>query len=138
MDLGVLLRLVLSLALVVGLMLLIARFVGKRYQSSGSVLDVVHRQQLSRGSSVVVVTTAGRGLVLGVTDNQVSLLAEVDPEDLVLPEPDIATVEVEDPDAATGLAPATTPTGVPAGALNGSVLSPQAWRQLVDGLRKRA
>lgn len=134
MDLGVLLRLVLSLALVVGLMLLIARFVGKRYQSSGSVLDVVHRQQLSRGSSVVVVTTAGRGLVLGVTDNQVSLLAEVDPEDLLVPEPDIATVEVEDPGAATGLVPTSAPTG----ALNGSVLSPQAWRQLVDGLRKRA
>ncbi len=134
MGFDVVLRLVLSLALVVGLMLLIARFVGKRYQSSGAVLDVVHRQQLSRGSSVVVVTTAGRGLVLGVTDNQVSLLAEVDPEDLVVPEPDIATVEVEDPGAATGAGPAAAPTG----SFDGSVLSPQAWRQLVDGLRKRA
>jgi flagellar protein FliO/FliZ len=130
--LEVALRLILSLALVVGLMLLIARWVGRRYQSTGSVLDVVHRQQLSRGSSVVVVTTGGRGLVLGVTDQQVSLLAEVDPEDLALPEPDIATVEVEDPGTTTP-AVVTTPGGV-----SGSVLSPQAWRQLVDGLRKRA
>ena len=132
--LEVALRLILSLALVVGLMLLIARWVVRCYQSTGSVLDVVHRQQLSRGSSVVVVTTGGRGLVLGVTDQQVSLLAEVDPEDLALPEPDIATVEVEDPDAAVGRHAAPTPgTGI-----DGSVLSPQAWRQLVDGLRKRA
>jgi flagellar protein FliO/FliZ len=132
--LEVALRLALSLALVVGLMLLIARWVGRRYQSTGSVLDVVHRQQLSRGSSVVVVTTGGRGLVLGVTDQQVNLLAEVDAEDLVLPEPDIATVEVQDPGPAT--VTATTP--VATGRLDGSVLSPQAWRQLVDGLRKRA
>lgn len=132
--LEVALRLVLSLAVVVGLMLLIARWVGRRYQTTGSVMDVLHRQPLSRGASVVVVSTAGRGLVLGVTEHQVSLLAEVDPEDLALPEPDIATVEVEDPD---GVARPATPAA-PAAGLNGSVLSPQAWRQLVDGLRKRA
>ena len=37
-----------------------------------------NRQQLSRGSSVAVVKVADRALVLGVTDQQVSLLAETD------------------------------------------------------------
>ncbi|GGL47280.1 flagellar biosynthetic protein FliO [Planomonospora parontospora] len=47
---------------------------------SGGLLTVVARQQLSRNSSVAVVRVTDRALVLGVTDGQVTLLAEADLE----------------------------------------------------------
>ncbi|MFB9178881.1 flagellar biosynthetic protein FliO [Dactylosporangium sucinum] len=46
---------------------------------------MVARQQLSRGSSLAVVKVADRALVLGVTDNGVSLLADADAK--LFPEP---------------------------------------------------
>jgi flagellar protein FliO/FliZ len=76
-------RLVASLAVVVGLMLLLARFVGKRYGArAGAPVQVLHRQPLSRGSGVAVVAVGSRVLVIGTTDHQVSLLAELDPDEL--------------------------------------------------------
>ena len=76
-------RLVASLAVVVGLLLLLARVVGKRFTGhAGAPVQVLHRQQLSRSASVAVVTVGSRVLVLGTTDQQVSLLAELDPDEL--------------------------------------------------------
>jgi flagellar protein FliO/FliZ len=74
------LRIGFSLLIVFGLMWALARVVrrpltGRRGPGS---LAVLQRQQLSRGSSVAVVQVAGRALVLGVTDQQVSLLGETD------------------------------------------------------------
>jgi flagellar protein FliO/FliZ len=74
------LRIGFSLLIVFGLMWALARVArrplsGRRGPGS---LAVLHRQQLSRGSSVAVVQVAGRALVLGVTDQQVSLLGETD------------------------------------------------------------
>lgn len=78
-------RLIASLAVVVGLMLLLARFVGKRYGArAGAPVQVLHRQPLSRSASVSVISIGGRVLVVGTTDHQVSLLTELDPEDLVV------------------------------------------------------
>lgn len=166
-------RLIASLAVVVGLMLLLARLVGKRYGArAGAPVQVVHRQQLSRSASVAVLTVGSRVLVVGTTDHQVSLLTELDPEDLVL-EGDLDTDLDADLDtdltAGPGAGPeaaqlpgdlldlpaarALTALRVPAaprgshraepaprrtvrtpavpqgGALAGSVLSPQTWRQ---------
>ncbi|WP_433210083.1 flagellar biosynthetic protein FliO [Dactylosporangium sp. CS-047395] len=53
----------------------------------GGNLTVVARQQLSRGSSVAVVKVADRALVLGVTDQGVSLLADADAALFPEPEP---------------------------------------------------
>lgn len=76
-------RLVLSLAVVVGLLMLLARFGAKKFRgSSDALVSVVHRQALSRTSAVSVVTVGNRILVLGTTEQQVSVLAELDPEDL--------------------------------------------------------
>ena len=77
-------RLVASLAVVVGLMLLLAKVVGKRYGArAGAPVQVLHRQPLSRSASVAVITVGSRVLVVGTTDHQVSLLTELDPEELV-------------------------------------------------------
>lgn len=77
------LRLIASLALVVGLLLLVVRIGGRRFQGRADApVRVVHRQALSRSSSVAVLEIGGRVLVVGATDHQVSMLTELDPEDL--------------------------------------------------------
>lgn len=78
-------RLVFSLTVVVGLLLGLARMSAKRFRgSSGALVHVVHRQALSRGSALAVVTIGSRVLVLGTTEQQVQLLTELDPEELEL------------------------------------------------------
>ncbi|RYB94246.1 hypothetical protein EUA93_07755 [Nocardioides oleivorans] len=147
-------RLVVSLAIVVGLMLLLARLVGKRYGArDGAPVQVLHRQPLSRSASVAVVTVGGRVLVLGTTDHQVSLLTELDPDELEVGDLDLdlaldtdleaAVAPVPLPAPAAGVrgshraAPAQRRTTTPAraadaGALAGSVLSVQTWRQAIS------
>ncbi|HCB04028.1 MAG TPA: hypothetical protein DEQ43_07250 [Nocardioides bacterium] len=76
-------RLVVSLAIVLGLLLLCARFAGRRFQGRRDALvQVVHRQQIGRHASVSVVNVSGRLLVLGTTDQEVRLLTELDPDEL--------------------------------------------------------
>jgi flagellar protein FliO/FliZ len=118
-TLGLVVRLVCSLALVLGLMLLIARFAGRRFAGrAGAAIQVLHRQPISRGSSVAVVTVGTRILVLGSTEQQVTLLTELEPDEIDLPEP-AADEPQEGPRAAR----------LPAGPLAGSLLSPQTWKQ---------
>jgi flagellar protein FliO/FliZ len=103
--LGLVVRLVFSLAIVLGLLLLIARFAGRRFQGrAGTPVQVLHRQPITRGSSVAVVIVGTRILVLGATDQQVTLLTELEPDE----------IELE--------APALADDG-------GSLLSPQTWKQ---------
>jgi flagellar protein FliO/FliZ len=169
-------RLVFSLAVVVGMLLLLAKFSSKRLRGgSGSLVRVVQRQPLSRTSSVAVVTVGSRVLVLGTTEQQVQLLTELDPDELDVPEVEESPAPVTTPAAAVVTAPATAPAAArrsgahaapsrfrrprrrqaprpiaapaprPAprpvaalrdadvaaaeGALNGSVLSAQTWKQ---------
>lgn len=76
-------RLVFSLAVVVGLLLLCARVAQRRTGGRrGDLVTVVQRQALSRSSTVTVVTVGSRVLVLGTTEQQVSVLAELDPEEV--------------------------------------------------------
>ncbi len=76
-------RLIASLAIVIGLLLLLARLGARRFNGSAkAVVHVMHRQQLSKGSSVAVVSVGSRVLVLGTTEHQVSVLAELDPDEL--------------------------------------------------------
>ncbi|HEY9563294.1 MAG TPA: flagellar biosynthetic protein FliO [Nocardioides sp.] len=78
-------RLVFSLAVVIGLLLLIAKFSARRFKSNGgATIQVIHRQALTRSSAVSVVSVGGRVLVLGSTEQQINLLAELDPDELEL------------------------------------------------------
>jgi flagellar protein FliO/FliZ len=114
-------RLAASLAVVVGLLLVLARVAGRRFAGrAGAPIQVLHRQPLSRSSSVAMISVGSRVLLVGSTDHQVSLLAEVDPEELDLPE----EVELTDPDAFDGV----RPTAVPTGALAGSLLAAGTWK----------
>ena len=76
-------RLAFSLAVVLGLLTLLARVSAKRFRgSTDAPIRVVHRQALSRGSAVAVVSVGERVLVIGTTEQQVSLLTELDPTEL--------------------------------------------------------
>lgn len=76
-------RMVLSLCIVLGLMLLAARVAGKRYRTGDdSSVKILQRQALSRSSTVTVVSVGNRVLVLGTTEQQVRVLAELDPHEL--------------------------------------------------------
>ncbi|GAA1816345.1 hypothetical protein GCM10009812_06410 [Nocardioides marinus] len=93
-----LLRMVFSLAVVVGLLILISRVAARRLHGrAGSPIEVLHRQALSKSASVSVVSVAGRVLVLGSTDQQVNVLTELDADAFGTPE----TVEARDTDQHT-------------------------------------
>ncbi|MBA3782683.1 MAG: flagellar biosynthetic protein FliO [Nocardioides sp.] len=126
-------RLVFSLAVVVGLLLLLARFGAKRFNSgTNAPIKVLHRQSLSRNGSVALISVGGRVLVLGTTDQQVSLLTELDPDEIDVPEPtSIFRPKSGEVDVVS------TSLDQPKAPVNGSILSPQTWRQAFDAATKR-
>jgi flagellar protein FliO/FliZ len=131
------LRIGFSLLVIFALMWGLARLVRRPMGSGrhhGPLLTVLNRQQLSRGAAVTVVRVADRAIILGVTDQQVSLLGEADLEDFELhhtPQRDhlpIADGDLELPGAHP----------MPAkGRLDGSILSPRTWTSTIDFLRDR-
>ena len=76
------LRLAVSLALVVAVIVVAAKVMRRRgglgFGRSGSAprLDVLDRTQVARNASVAVVRVGGRGFVVGITEQSVTLLAE--------------------------------------------------------------
>ncbi|GAA0814334.1 flagellar biosynthetic protein FliO [Spirilliplanes yamanashiensis] len=124
------LQIVFSLAVVFGLMWLLAK-IAKRPLTGGrgGALSVVARQQLTRTASVAVVRVADRALIVGVTESQVSLLGETELEALeeTVPHP-------EHRDSMLLSADATQPHQGP---LAGSALSPRTWSAAVNALRER-
>src|SRR5688572_30917670 len=74
-------RLVLSLAFIAVVLLFAARVAKKRGLGQGNgLIEVVARQRMGRTSTVNVVRIGDVVLVVGATEEQVTLLAEVDPE----------------------------------------------------------
>lgn len=131
------LRVILSLLVVLMLMWLLAKAVRRPYAGRrDGTLAVLNRQQLSRGSAVAVVRVADRALVLGITEQQVSLLGETDIEAFESePEEHRDHMEVE----AGGLSaklPGRHP-GSLGGRLDGSLLSPKTWTSTLEFLRDR-
>jgi flagellar protein FliO/FliZ len=163
------LRLVLSLAFV-GLVLWFAARVAKKRGLGGGgatgLIEVVARHRLGRASSVNVVRIGDVVLVVGATEEQITLLAEVDNEtiDMALAERQDARVsrfparvpaqddasaghdgrdERDDEEGYAGAAPArgvhrsaASPRSS-AGPLSGSVLDRNGWGSLVNQMRER-
>ncbi|MET0838688.1 MAG: flagellar biosynthetic protein FliO, partial [Marmoricola sp.] len=76
-------RLVFSLAVVVGLLLVTVKLGARKFHPrNGAAVRVVHRQALSRGTAVAVVEVGHRILVLGTTEHQVNVLAELEEGEL--------------------------------------------------------
>ncbi|HEX4901211.1 MAG TPA: flagellar biosynthetic protein FliO [Acidimicrobiales bacterium] len=122
-------RLVVSLGVVVAIMAA-AAWVLKRVASGGFAaggrgrpgrpvrIEVLARQTLGRRSSIALVRAGGRGLVLGITEQHVTLLAETSADELVLPD-----TTPEPPGTAA-------PIGDP-------VVAGPTWRSLTETLRER-
>lgn len=157
-------RMLLALVFVLGVMWLLARWARKPMGAGKAdrVMSVLARQQLSRTSSVAVLKVMDRALVLGVTEQGIRLLTETELspiEDALAVEPTpgrgwsllrppaaLPAGELVEPDSSSddepalvGAAPAkrattSRPAGK-AGALDGSVLSPQTWRQVLNAAR---
>ena len=130
-----LIRLVLSLGFIAVVLVVASRLARKRGLGQGNgLIEVVARQRMGRASSVSVLRVAGRVLVVGSTDEQVTLLAEVEEEE-------VQTALAASP-RAVALAAAADGSTTPAirngpGALAGSVLDRGAWTSLVQDLRDR-
>jgi flagellar protein FliO/FliZ len=129
-------RVVVSLGVVLGVMAAAATVLrrsgvvgtasaGRGSRRRGNPVEVIARHGLTRGSSITVVRLGGRALVLGVTEQQVSLLTEVDPAELdVAPEDELSN-------------PGTprTPGAGPAGPGIGAGVLP--WKVALEQLRER-
>ena len=130
-------RLILSLAFIAAVLFFAARLAQKRGLGQGNgVIEVIARQRMGRASTVNVIRVADLVLVVGATEEQVTVLAEVDPAAL-----DEALAERRPPPRlhaapAEGAATAVAPRGTPA-ALSGSVFDRAGWGTLVNSLRER-
>jgi flagellar biosynthetic protein FliO len=158
-------RMLLALVFVLGVMWLLARWARKPMGAGKAdrVMSVLARQQLSRTSSVAVLKVMDRALVLGVTEQGIRLLTETELspiEDALAVEPtpgrswsllrpptalpsgeldEQAADEEAEPSlvGAASIRPASRRApAAKGGALEGSVLSPQTWRQLLNAARE--
>ncbi|TFV58752.1 UNVERIFIED_ORG: flagellar protein flio [Bacillus sp. AZ43] len=131
-------RLVLSLAFIAAVLLFAARIAKKRGLGQGNgLIEVVARQRMGRTSTVNVVRIADVVLVVGATEEQVTLLAEVDADtvDAALRERRVPVAvrgeESDEPHTHALAARSTSP------ALAGSVFDRNGWGSLVNQLRER-
>ena len=132
-------RLVLCLAFVGAVLLFASRVAQKRgIGGATGVIEVVARQRMGRASSVSVIRVAGRVLVVGSTEEQVTLLAEVEDEELQTAMAAAVGPARTAGDGGTREIPAGRPV-LPArsGALAGSVLDRGTWTTVVQELRER-
>lgn len=148
-------RVVLALAAVLGLIW----FAGRKLSGTPGArrartmpLTVIGRQSLGKGSGIALVEVAGRVLLLGIGEQGVRVLTEIDPpvaEPMVLPQDDDdAAVRDALPlpllDGSAHVANLAGLAGLAASAsarearvLHGSILSPGTWRRAVDVVQQR-
>jgi flagellar protein FliO/FliZ len=136
-----LIRLVLSLGFIAVVLVVASRVAKKRGLGQGNgLIEVVARQRMGRASSVSVLRVAGRVLVVGSTDEQVTLLAEVEEDEVrtaLAASPRAVALRGEGTaDAEPHARPALVARGA-GGVLAGSVLDRGAWTSLVQDLRDR-
>ena len=133
-----LIRLVLSLAFVGGVLWFAARIARKRGMGQANgLVEVMAAQRLGRASTVNVIRIADRVLVVGATEQSVTLLAEVDSEmvEATLADRELAALTSgESPD---GRLPAFSARRPSTGALAGSVFDRGSWGSFVQQMRER-
>ena len=142
------LRVVLSLAVVFGLIWFIHRRLtrGGKARSAATPITVLGKQAVGQKASVVVVDADGKRFILGVTEHNVSVLHSADSpaaafagvladETAVAPVADARLSAVARTAAPTALDDGLVAPGsrVP-GALAGSILSPATWRQAASAI----
>ncbi len=133
-------RLILSLAFVAAVLFFAARLAKKRGLGQGNgVIEVVARQRMGRSSTVNVVRVADVVLVVGATEEQVTLLAEVDAGAVehALRERRTPVVAAAHPAPLAGSDSPALAARSSSGALAGSVFDRNGWGTFVQQLRER-
>ncbi|MEO7006704.1 MAG: flagellar biosynthetic protein FliO [Terrimesophilobacter sp.] len=151
------LRVVLSLAVVLGLLWIVQRRIGRksRRNNNGDLITVVTRRGISQKASVVVVDVDGMRYLLGVTEQSVNVLGTSDAPVVVAGADEFAksmsaaAIDKADLAMITGVTrrPRLGRVGVPAksgsaafvrsgSTLGGSILSPLVWKQAIGALRQ--
>jgi flagellar protein FliO/FliZ len=137
-------RLILSLAFVGGVLWFAARLAKKRGLGQGNgVIEIVARHRLGRASTLNVVRIADVVLVVGATEEHVTLLVEMDPKavDAALAEGRPARLHAapsgEGAEDGAAPRPAAVTARASSRALTGSVFDKAGWGALVNGLRER-
>jgi flagellar protein FliO/FliZ len=127
-------RISFSLLIVFGLLWGLARALRRPLGGNrgAGALAVLSRQQLSRGAAVAIIQVHDRALIVGVTDQQVSLLGEADLEAFA----DHGNHH-EHRDHMPLEPGRDLPPAHPQGRLEGSLLSPRTWGSTVAFLRDR-
>ena len=132
-------RLILSLAFIAVVLFYAARLAKKKGLGQGNgLIEVMARQRMGRTSTVNIVRIGDVVLVVGATEEQVTLLAEVDADtiEIALGEARgsvrIGASEIGPAAARPALAARST-----SGALAGSVFDRQGWGTLVHQMRER-
>ncbi|MFB9376554.1 FliO/MopB family protein [Kineococcus gynurae] len=134
-------RMAASLVAVLGLLWLITRGMrrSRAAAANSEEVAVLSRQAVGHKAGVAVVKVGTKALIVGVTEQQVTLLSQV-PLDVVTAKPTEERTTVAIPGVSVP-APAATPAvenvAPGAGALSGSALSPATWTKAVDVLRER-
>lgn len=138
------LRVVVSLAVVLGLVWYAARKLGGRGRTTTRETDVrvLDRHSLSKHSGVAVVAAGDRRLLIGFADAGVQLITELRPVPAAPPTAPKPSASAPAAHIPTPRTPAAMPSpGLPGnprrGALAGSVLSPQTWRATVRAWQDR-
>jgi len=134
-----LIRLVFSLAFIAGILWFAARLARKKGLggTGNGLVEVVATQRVGRASTVNVIRVADRVLVVGSTENTVTLLTEMDGEalDITLAEREIAALTADPADGVRR--PLVAPRSRPGGALAGSVFDRGSWGGFVQQMRER-
>ena len=134
------LRLVVSLAIVLGLLLILAGTLKKRGIAVGAGgrgkgsrvpspfdLEIITRKPLGRNAQLAVVRTAGKTLVLGITEHQITMLTETEAT-LDLVDANSIPLDIEDNipmEAQRTALLGTTPGSFP------------TWKTLIDNVRDK-
>ena len=142
------LRVVLSLAVVLGLIWALAR-VRKRVSPAGAgAVTIMSKIPVTKKGAVLLVQAGDKTLLIGATDTQVSLLSVVDlPVENDEPKKERTVIDIDAlvsqrqlheyaaeiaPGAVVGQHSVSRSGSSNQSALAGSVLSPATWRQLAD------
>jgi flagellar protein FliO/FliZ len=125
---GLFLRLLLSLAVVIGLMVGIAALLKRRgfggfspaarRAPAAAQVEVVARKSLGRNASIAVVRAGGKSMVLGVTEANVTMLTETDIDEF--------DFDFDDDEPAQR-------TGLPVGLAGPAT----PWKTMLEGLRDK-
>jgi flagellar protein FliO/FliZ len=141
-------RLFLSLVFVGGILWFAARLAKKKGLggTGNGVIEVVARQRMGRASTVNVLRIGDVCLVVGATEEQVTLLAEVDPETVEAAmgarqaPRQLAPVVEDEHEPEHEHAPVARPrvaARTSSGALNGTVFDKNGWGSFMTELREK-